>query len=238
MPQSLNNTIEQGSCLINAALVPNFESRYFDPNTPELKAKKVGSGGRQSAWFISLPSAVSGVLRHYRRGGLIAKLIKNRYLWTGARSTRSWSEYKVLLYLHSKLECVPAPLAACYQRTVCFYRAAIIVECIPHTKPLADLLDTASPSVVAAAILAVHDAGVWHADLNAYNILVNNNGRVWIIDFDRARCIKLSDKQRQNNLYRLRRSLIKVRGESGLAWWSELNRAYLQHRDATKPNYN
>lgn len=239
MPQSLEkmraHTIIKENCLINGERAPHFKSGYFDPANPALQAKKVGSGGRQSAWFIELPSGVQGVLRHYRRGGLIAKLVNDRYFWTGARRTRSWSEYEVLLYLSKKLNCVPAPVAARFQRTVLCYKAAIIVERIADTQPLADLLTTASPSAVAAAILAVHNAGVWHADLNAYNVLLNQNGQVWIIDFDRARRITLSSKQRQNNLYRLRRSLIKVHGERGLAWWLELNRAYLQQCDATKP---
>src|SRR5687768_10534560 len=36
------------------------------------------------------------VLRHYRRGGLIAKLSQDGYLWTGASRTRSFKEWRLL----------------------------------------------------------------------------------------------------------------------------------------------
>lgn len=227
-----------GNCLINTKRVPNFQQRFFDPLTPELAAQKVSSGGRQSAWFVSLPSEVQAVLRHYRRGGLIAKLIHNQYVWTGASRTRSWAEYQIMLYLSQTLDCVPAPLAASYQRVGLLYRAAILVERIPQVQPLADVLSTADPDAVATAIRAMHDAGVWHADLNAYNILLNESGQAWIIDFDRARRVIMTKQRRQSNLYRLRRSLVKVQGEQGFAWWTKLSRAYLQHPHAISPNRN
>ncbi|MCQ9615626.1 3-deoxy-D-manno-octulosonic acid kinase [Paenalcaligenes niemegkensis] len=233
---ALPHTLYEGTSLINTQLVPDFQVAFFDPDASGLNAEKVGSGGRQAAWFVTLPSGEQGVLRHYRRGGLIAKLIRDRYVWTGASQTRSWSEYAVMLYLSHKLDCVPPPLAATYQRSALLYRAAIIVKRIPRVQPLADVLESASPSAVAEVILAVHDAGVWHADLNAYNVLLNEAGQVWIIDFDRARRVEMSNKQRQNNLQRLCRSLVKVHGEQGLAWWSEMNRVYLQHQHAAIPN--
>ena len=40
---------------------------------------------------------------------------------------------------------------------------------------------------VGAAVRRLHAEGVWHADLNAHNVLVDRDGRIWIIDFDRAR---------------------------------------------------
>ena len=228
--------MQQGNALVNTHKVPSFQHAFFDPSTSSLQAQPVSSGGRQAAWFVQLPNAVQGVLRHYRRGGLIAKLIRDQYLWTGAQRTRSWAEYQVMQYLCQQLDCVPAPLAATYQRQGLWYRAAIIVERIPASQPLADCLSDADPVAVAKAVLAMHNAGVWHADLNAYNVLLDQRKRVWLIDFDRSRILTMSEKQRQNNLLRLRRSLVKVHGDKGLAWWSDFNRAYLQHHKPMKPN--
>jgi 3-deoxy-D-manno-octulosonic acid kinase len=80
---------------------------------------------------------------------------------------------------------------------------------------------------VATAIFAMHEAGVWHADLNAYNILLDPQGKAWLIDFDKGRVRPLlSAERRRGNLLRLRRSLVKVAAERGMLWWDELNRAY------------
>ena len=53
---------------------------FFDPQTPALEASLVTSGGRAAAWFVRV-GAFDAVLRHYRRGGLVAKFVQNRYLW-------------------------------------------------------------------------------------------------------------------------------------------------------------
>src|SRR5690606_1823588 len=81
--------MQQGNALVKTHKVPSFQPAFFDPSTSSLQAQPVSSGGRQAAWFVQLPNAVQGVLRHYRRGGLIAKLIRDQYLWTGAQRTRS-----------------------------------------------------------------------------------------------------------------------------------------------------
>src|SRR5690606_17950231 len=121
---------------------------------------------------------------------------------------------------------VPAPLAAAYWRHGLTYRAAIIVERIPDVRPLAHLLDEPVWDAAAGAIAAMHGAGVWHADLNAFNILLDRQGRAWLIDFDRGTAGGVSARQRRSNLLRLRRSLEKVGGERGRALWDRLDGAY------------
>lgn len=206
-----------------------FDETLFDPENPDLRAEKVSKGGRQAAWFIDLPIDMQGVLRFYRRGGLVGKVVQQRYAWMGAGNTRSWAEFVVMQYLQSRIpQHVPMPLAAMYQRFGWSYEAAIIVERVPNVQPLATCLEKADPQAVAKAILAMHEVGVWHADLNAYNILVDAFDQIWLIDFDRARRVSMDDKKRQGNLLRLQRSLHKVCGPAGGLWWEELNRAYLQ----------
>jgi Ser/Thr protein kinase RdoA (MazF antagonist) len=55
----------------------------------------------------------------------------------------------------------------------------------------------------------LHEYGVWHADLNAHNILVAGGAGVSLIDFDRARR-RAAGSWREANLERLHRSLDKV----------------------------
>ena len=224
-------TVHQGTqhALLAPALAESAQPmRLFEPANPSLQAQPVSQGGRNAAWFIRLPNGQEGVLRRYRRGGAMAKLVRQRYLWLGAEATRSWAEYRIMLQLSNKLDVVPAPLGALYQRHGLSYEAALIVQRIPQAVPLANRLDQADPNAVAAAVLKIHEAGVWHADLNAYNVLLDAAQHVWIIDFDRAKRCSMHAKHRQQNLLRLRRSLVKVQGEEGLGWWEVFNQAYLQ----------
>ena len=55
-----------------------------------------------------------------------------------------------------------------------------------------------------------HRAGVWHADLTAHNILLDQDGRSYLLDFDRGR-LRRPGHWRQRNLARLLRSLRKIR---------------------------
>lgn len=223
------STIETTSICYNLALVDHtIDVSYFDPSNPVLLAHPVTEGGRNAAWFVCCQS-VPAVLRHYKRGGFISKFVKSRYVWCGAKQTRAWQEYQVLLYLHSKLVPVPRPIAAYYKRYLFTYSAAILIERISDALPIAQQLENCPPTAVALAVKQMHDAGVWHADLNVFNILMDTNKSIYLIDFDRAKRMNVvHSKHRQNNLLRLRRSLIKVRGEIGQQWFKQFQRAYQQ----------
>lgn len=69
---------------------------------------------------------------------------------------------------------------------------------------------------VAQAIKMMHDAGIYHADLNLKNILLQKSNRgefvVYIIDLDKSREFReLNLKRRMKNLMRLDRSLEKFK---------------------------
>jgi 3-deoxy-D-manno-octulosonic acid kinase len=190
-----------------------------------LQAAPVSHGGRQAAWFVQGDFG-AGVLRHYRRGGAIARISADRYIWMGETNTRSIAEFDLLRFMHARGLAVPRPLAAAWWRLGMTYRAAILVERIQGAQPLANVLQDADPARVARTIFDMHEAGVWHADLNAYNILLDQN-QVWLIDFDRGRrAASLSLARRHSNLLRLRRSLVKVRSTQGLEWWGGIDLAY------------
>jgi tRNA A-37 threonylcarbamoyl transferase component Bud32 len=78
-------------------------------------------------------------------------------------------------------------------------------------------------------VRAVHAHGVDHPDLTAHNILLDDGGRVFLVDFDNARLRPAGDWRRLG-VERLQRSLRKVALETGTDFdstaWAELEAAY------------
>ncbi|NMT18934.1 3-deoxy-D-manno-octulosonic acid kinase, partial [Vibrio parahaemolyticus] len=77
--------------------------------------------GRGTTWFIRLDYR-DAALRHYLRGGLFGRLIRDHYLFLGWERTRGVQELLVLNHLHRHGVNVPRPIAAravkrlfCYQ---------------------------------------------------------------------------------------------------------------------------
>lgn len=231
---SAENTTEQRHAWHSAPRGAMLYDRKVGVATPALlvpasygdRAQPVTAGGRQAAWFVE-NDGWSGVLRGYRRGGLIARVSREAYVWQGEARTRSFREYRLLAMMREHGLRVPAPLAAGYWRQgLLTYRASILIERIPDVRPLAHSLDEPIWDSVAEAIAAMHRLGVWHADLNAFNILIDANAKAWIIDFDRGTAGGVSPSQRRGNLLRLRRSLEKVGGAKGVALWNRLDDCY------------
>jgi 3-deoxy-D-manno-octulosonic acid kinase len=175
------------------------------------------AGGRSSIAVLNVGDSEGSrwVLRHYRRGGLIARLSQDSYLWTGAARTRSFAEWRLLAELRRRGLPVPAPIAARYVRGWVTYRADLITALLPGTRTLADAitgrdLPEAGWRAVGKTIGAFHREGVHHADLNANNILLADSPpEVYVLDFDRGR-IEPRGVWEQTVLARLRRSLDKI----------------------------
>jgi 3-deoxy-D-manno-octulosonic acid kinase len=186
----------------------------FDPDfwaaRGELDAVETGRG---AAWFIG-SATNQWVLRHYRRGGFIARLSKDRYVWTGEKRVRAFAEWRLLEQLAKAGLPVPKPIAAWYRRTGLTYSCDLIIQRIADAQPLSSVLRSlalpqASWHAIGAVIAKFHHAGVDHADLNAHNILVDGAQCVSVIDFDRGR-LRAPGRWRLRNLQRLHRSLLKI----------------------------
>jgi 3-deoxy-D-manno-octulosonic acid kinase len=171
-----------------------------------------GAPGRGTTVFVRDETGELA-LRHYRRGGLISKWVSDRYLWLGLSRSRPWREYSLLLTLHGMGLPVPRPVAARCERDGLFYRADLITERLPGVTLAAALSSSILPTMVLQAVGACirrfHDAGVYHADLNARNILLTEEQGVALLDFDRGRLRKDDGSWRGKNLARLHRSLSK-----------------------------
>lgn len=171
------------------------------------------TGGRGSAWFIAA-TPHPWALRHYRRGGLVARLCADRYVWAGEERVRAFAEWRLLLGLADRGLPVPRPVAARYQRSGPWYRCDLITRRIENARPLSAALagaplGEAAWAGVGATVARLHAAGVDHADLNAHNILLDGAGVVSVIDFDRGR-LRPPGAWAGRNLSRLHRSLVKV----------------------------
>lgn len=220
-----------GKMVFDKTRIQRPSPALFDPGNPDLTTEAVGQGGRQAAWFVKADFG-SAVLRHYRRGGLIARISKNSYIWRCADRTRSLAEFDILQHMHAQGLPVPRPLAAAYWRKGLLYRAAILIERIHNVRTLTEVVragnhpDPAVQKHVAQAVFALHESGFWHADLNAYNILLDDTGKVWLIDFDKAIETVVSPAARDRNLSRLLRSMRKVAPPTADVWWKGINQAY------------
>lgn len=207
----------RGAVLADPALGPG-DARWFEPETWGPAAQPVAEGGRGAAWFVDAPFG-RAVLRHYRRGGLAARLSRDQYLWRDAAHTRGFVELRLTRALLDAGLPVARPLAAHYQRQGRFYRAALLLQRLEHVQSLASLADAghAPWDATGALVARFHRAGLDHADLNAHNILFDAAGQGWLIDFDRGRLRRPGRAWREANLARLLRSLQKLRGSRSRA---------------------
>lgn len=206
----------------------------FDVPFWQTSDKIVGSAeGRGTTWFVQLDN-MQGALRHYRRGGLFGKLISDHYIFTGWEKTRSVAEFHLLQKLHTAGVNVPRPIAARVQKRTFCYQADLLSEKIPHAQDLVSILQqrALTPteySAIAQQIKKMHKAQVNHTDLNIHNILLDKQGKVWIIDFDK--CFQQSGEHwKEANLLRLLRSFNKELNKRNIMWqqsdWELLTQAY------------
>jgi 3-deoxy-D-manno-octulosonic acid kinase len=208
------SVVAGAAMLYDTSRVSNLTLSWFDPGYWGSRSELDGEArGRGTTHYIKTDGKRL-VLRHYRRGGLIAHLSKDRYLWRDEGSTRPFAEWQLTYRLHRAGLPVPAPVAARYQRDGLTYRGDIITERLSTVGSLAECLRTGALSVltwisVGRCIRRFHDLGVCHADLNAHNVLLNEEGSVYLIDFDRGQ-LRKPGLWRDGNLVRLRRSLEKI----------------------------
>jgi 3-deoxy-D-manno-octulosonic acid kinase len=182
------------------------------------------SGGRGTVAFLR-DDTRRWVLRHYRRGGLIARLSADGYLWLGEERVRSFREWRLLRRLADWRLPVPVPVAARYERSGLTYRADLITEELPTRLTLAQALqaaplDAARWRAIGTCIGQFHARRVQHADLNAHNVLLGEAGAVYVLDFDRGR-IRTRGGWERSVLQRLRRSLLKVTQGLPAGRWGE-----------------
>ncbi len=209
-------------------------AQSFDPDYWQQQQAIIGSAsGRGTTWFIRTPET-DMALRHYRRGGLFGRLVADSYLFTGWDKTRCAEELHLLQLLAAGGVRVPRPVAARAVRHGLIYQADILVEKIPNAQDLVAVLQQRSllPEewrLVGCLIRKMHDLQVCHTDLNIHNILLDDQGQFWLIDFDK--CYQSAgQKWKKGNLSRMLRSLHKEQAKRQIKWqtteWESLCAGY------------
>jgi len=197
--------------LYNPNRLTTISREWFDADFWRLRdAVRARFEGRGEALAIET-SIGPAVLRRYRRGGWIARLVHDRYFFIGFDQSRSFREFDVLQTLFEQGLPVPEPLAALCERRGRAYRAALLTAEIEGSRTLAELaadLDEADWSELRNVLNGFFRVGLEHPDLNAGNILRDRQGQWFLIDFDRAR-VHASARSPQPMLRRLLRSLGK-----------------------------
>ena len=148
------------------------------------------------------------LVRICRRGGLTGKALGQAYL-IGNRPMR---ELRVHTYAYRAGLPSAAPIGIAWRRRGPFLFGRFATKLIAGAVSWRDWLragNGARAAEVGEVIRAFHDRGVYHADLNVHNVILDGQ-RVYLIDFDKARVrLPLSRGRRAANLLRLRRSMEK-----------------------------
>jgi lipopolysaccharide kinase (Kdo/WaaP) family protein len=183
----------------------------------ELRTTGTPAGrGRSIAGTIDLDGVGRVVLRRGQRGGALGGLLGGLYLC----GERPVEELAVAEWARAAGAPVPEYVAAVVWPAWPFYSAGLIVREVPDSVTLQDWLrgrntDEAGAMAgpLADAFARLFAAGVYHADLHAGNVLVQEaDGQLelHIIDFDKSvRHTPLPSALRDLMLFRFNRALVK-----------------------------
>lgn len=230
MPLSTDKYFTQSNlyCLYNSDLIRDFDAKMLTADYWQAKGAITGTAqGRGTTWFIrylanNKEKEQHWVLRHYYRGGLIGKLIKDSYLFNGLHNSRAVQEFSLLKQLQQWQLPAPKPVACSIIRHGLFglfYQADLLSSRIENAQDLVAILSKKQISdhlwqKIGATIKRFHDHHVYHHDLNAHNILIDEQQAVYLIDFDRGE-VRKTDKAnkpchwKDSNMARLQRSFLK-----------------------------
>lgn len=226
---------QQGNvyCQYSSNDVPSFVPEMLDCEYWKAQKAIVGSAqGRGTTWFIATENndgqSHQWVLRHYYRGGLIGKVIHDQYIFTGIKNTRAAREFALLQSMYALALPCPKPIAFKIVRHGLFYRADLLSSRIENANDLVAIMSKSAISSqlwleIGNVIKRFHQHGIYHHDLNAHNILVDDNNKVWLIDFDQGEQRKQHQHWPQANMARLLRSFKKEANKNPDLQWQEDN---------------
>ena len=138
MPQTIK--VSPNMTLLQSDQELPVTASWFDPEFWKSQNALSGTGlGRGAVWFIN-SSFGHFVIRRYRRGGLIAKVNKQYFLFNGIEKTRPWLELKLLEKMCTLGLPVPRPIGGLFTLNKGFYHAELLTETIPNASDLFDII--------------------------------------------------------------------------------------------------
>ena len=240
LPQNweITHDIAQNAHLIeNISATTSLDAEFFTPGFWHAHGQIVHTAhGRGTTYFVQQQEEV-WVLREYLRGGLIARFIQRHFYFTSLTATRVYQEIALLLKLQQDGVNVPTPIGGYVQKQGLWYTNKILLAAIPGAREIhalcrTDQLTETICQRIGREIAKMHNAGVFHHDLNIQNILIDAQEQIWLIDFDKCFAAKqLTQAQCQSNIARLHRSIEKKRKQHThyvftAAHWQALLDAY------------
>ncbi|MBA58552.1 MAG: 3-deoxy-D-manno-octulosonic acid kinase [Gammaproteobacteria bacterium] len=212
----------------------NVNEDVFDFYNKNQEKEIIRKGAGRGTVLLFRHGSMELVHKSYRRGGLAGKIVSDKYLWTGLNKTRSFKEFFALKNMREEDLPVPRPIAARVIRHIYYYRAELITEKIDNANTLGEHLEKGTITTEIAkdtgtAIRSFHNHGFKHPDLNVENIVITNGGKIFLLDFDKAKPRK-KKIQDSSDINRLRRSITKVSIKKGKVFpsqaWKKLTEAY------------
>ncbi len=170
-------------------------------------------GGRDSISHHCIEDLGPVVIKHYKRGGLLGRLVRRIYIRLG--KSRSRLEFELLQKAGKLGINVPEPLV-CASRGWLIYRAWLVTGKIESALPLAwlSLEDEKRTHRVMPAVIEqisrLIENGIIHVDLHPGNVLVDGRDRVFLLDFDKGKFHRgEKNKLRDRYLKRWQRAVSK-----------------------------
>ena len=167
------------------------------------------STGKGATRFYPL-AGIEIAVKEYHHGGLLAPLIQDYYI---APPHRAIEEMFLLAIAQEQGAPVLEPLGCAIIPVLGpIFRYRLITRREAGARNLLQRLragESGFEEACATALHLLHDAGIWHRDLNMANFIIGERG-VIICDLDRGtHHPHLSSEQKENNLQRLDRSIQK-----------------------------
>ena len=118
----------------NADLTFDVHSNMFDPNWINENTQVQGHGSGRGQALIFRHHNETLVYRHYRRGGLFGRIVKDLYLGRVPNNSRAYKELSLLSSMRKLQLPVPRPIAARFRPFGIAYKADIIIAEIPNSQ--------------------------------------------------------------------------------------------------------
>ena len=211
-------------CVYDQTQLSDFAPEMLNASYWQGLNAVIGSAqGRGTTYFVKHNNQ-QWVLRHYYRGGLIGQLIKDSYLFINYRLTRAAAEFNLLQTMTELGLPVAKPIAYRVEKKGFCYHADLLTTRINDAEDLVAVLAKKPLSkktwaAIGQTIQAFHRQGIYHHDLNARNILLDQQQKVWLIDFDRGQQRQPNNRWQQDNLKRLLRSFRKEKQKLPILHW-------------------